>query len=392
MSTRSKRQGFTLVELLVVIAIIAILVLLLLPAVNAAREAARRNGCINQLRQLSIAVVNHESATQTFPLVDSAPPVLRNGTPPTQHLGRTKPGAQRDLDYSRDNSAWRNDGYSWIVQTLPYMEEVTLYEDLSRVTQQFKLTAFNPALNISLVTQGNVNEGDDIVIKHPAEQVVEFLHCPSFAGEKVAQYNYEGIFEDDEHEVAGTNYVAIVAAVTNNRGSRRTPLDWDAQYGGAIISKRKRNSKGLKIRDLTDGTSKTIILCESKRQGYSSWYSGQSAFVVAMRPDDQLEPAYKEDGALGVEDTTLSGLNWGRDILLDVDANPDQADDWYCTSWEDGDTNPRDWGPSSDHAGGVIVHAFADGHTRSLPESTGSTEYFRLVTRGGGETVNQEEL
>jgi hypothetical protein len=113
-----------------------------------------------------------------------------------------------------------------------------------------------------------------------------------------------------------------------------------------------------------------------------------------MRPDVDFSGTdkiiYKEDGANGVADTELSGLNWGRPLLLDTNAHPDQADDWYATMWQ-GD-QPRDWGPSSDHGGGVIVHAFADGHTRAFPESTDSTSYFRLVSRGGGENVSQDTL
>src|SRR4051812_2640418 len=65
---KRKRRGFTLVELLVVIAIIGILVALLLPAIQAAREAARRSQCQNNLKNVSLAVLNYESARKTLPM------------------------------------------------------------------------------------------------------------------------------------------------------------------------------------------------------------------------------------------------------------------------------------------------------------------------------------
>jgi prepilin-type N-terminal cleavage/methylation domain-containing protein/prepilin-type processing-associated H-X9-DG protein len=105
-STRSgdvPRRAFTLVELLVVIAIIGVLIALLLPAVQAAREAARRTQCLNNLKQMGMAVQNHVSAQGAFP---------QGGSEPWHDEG--------------DASSRFSKGYGWMVQILPYVENETL--------------------------------------------------------------------------------------------------------------------------------------------------------------------------------------------------------------------------------------------------------------------------
>ena len=80
--TSSRRRGFTLIELLVVIAIIGVLIGLLLPAVQAAREAARRAQCINNLKQLGLAMHNYHDVNGSFPLGDSDAAARRPIRPP----------------------------------------------------------------------------------------------------------------------------------------------------------------------------------------------------------------------------------------------------------------------------------------------------------------------
>ncbi len=99
----SRRLGFTLVELLVVIAIIGVLVALLLPAVQAAREAARRSSCGNNLRQMGLGIQNFESTTKTFPA--SMRPVLAN-------------------------ASGQYDGWSAQAQILPYLEQGNLFDQI----------------------------------------------------------------------------------------------------------------------------------------------------------------------------------------------------------------------------------------------------------------------
>ena len=147
---KTSKDGFTLVELLVVIAIIGILIALLLPAVNAAREAARRSTCSNNMKQIGLALNSYESAFRKLP------PFLisRNGSP------------QRIADGDK--------GANWLVMLLPYVEENQLFKDWDQ----------------KIPANQNVGRSAEIsVYKCPSDSFNDGNHC-DYAGGGWARGNY----------------------------------------------------------------------------------------------------------------------------------------------------------------------------------------------------------
>jgi prepilin-type N-terminal cleavage/methylation domain-containing protein/prepilin-type processing-associated H-X9-DG protein len=223
------RRGFTLIELLVVIAIIAILIALLLPAVQQAREAARRTQCKNSLKQIGLAFHNYHDVFNTFP---------------PGYVAKI-PGVQN----SSELSMW-----SWGAFILPYIDQAPLYNQL------------NPGP--TLLEQ-------QLVVNLAALQTpLPVFRCASDTGPNVNNYTsgtmgpapndcgggpcYSSLVVDangNVRQITLSNYVAIA-----NAGDSTTPPVAPQIYGPAL-GVGFQNSK-VGVRDITDGTSNQFLVGE----------------------------------------------------------------------------------------------------------------------------------
>ena len=147
------KRAFTLVELLVVIAIIAMLVSLLLPAVQSAREAARKTQCINKMRQLGIAAANYESSNGTFPAGRLAPDWERKGEPQESYTNYN--AVNQNSPIGSETTGFKS-VHIWI---LPFMENNAIYDliDFKR-PQVLRMTQNGRPYNINYQAYANAED------------------------------------------------------------------------------------------------------------------------------------------------------------------------------------------------------------------------------------------
>jgi prepilin-type N-terminal cleavage/methylation domain-containing protein/prepilin-type processing-associated H-X9-DG protein len=230
-ASHQRRRGFTLIELLVVIAIIAILIALLLPAVQQAREAARRTQCRNNLKQIGLALHNYHDAFGVFP--------------PGNALSSLSPDAGYAVDLTTANRAA---GYGWAAFILPQIDQANLYNQLNVSGLQLVQLMMQPAL------------------RPLAQTSLPAYLCPS---DNAPSLNDQRGFTNPvfgDTDVATASYVGV-------HGTRWSHADdWikthTDPYGVFWPASRVR------IQDITDGTSNTFLVGERNWDNFSAIWIG----------------------------------------------------------------------------------------------------------------------
>jgi prepilin-type N-terminal cleavage/methylation domain-containing protein len=219
------KQGFTLIELLVVIAIIAILIALLLPAVQQAREAARRSTCKNHLKQYGLALHNYHDTYNQFPISGTG------GDDQTfSVIGRDQPPR-----------------ISWQVRILPFLDQAPLFNQLD--------------------LDAGINVPSDFILpdgQRLREKVLAVTRCPSDSGDPLrggwAQGNYAGSMGSQRTDSTDSNCMPF-------RMHEDMSPDTNAVYGRTLLRSQLsgmfgRNGITIRIAHVKDGTSNTIQVGE----------------------------------------------------------------------------------------------------------------------------------
>ncbi|MBX6313389.1 MAG: DUF1559 domain-containing protein [Isosphaeraceae bacterium] len=350
-----RRRGFTLIELLVVIAIIGVLIALLLPAVQAAREAARRAQCTNNLKQLGLAIQNYIDANGSLPPTGNAVP-------------------------TNNPAAFAND-FSMKARLLPFLEQQPLYN------------ALNQSFEYNMVQNGTVT----------STRVNTFL-CPS-DGTQISRgmSNYPG------HDFGDCNYGNNIGTCLTLNGNQ---LDGPAYIMGANFG------AVVTLATITDGTSNTAIHSEwlkgrnVAQPGTFMVYVAPIAFSTSTPSpavpagSTSLQNTLQSIGATCQSSTrfgalTTKGYSWSDDgcgigggyshimppnkkacTFSNMDSNYSPTYTYSMATMI---------GASSNHPGGVNV-GFLDGSVKFIKDSINLGTWGAIATKAGGEVISADGL
>jgi prepilin-type N-terminal cleavage/methylation domain-containing protein/prepilin-type processing-associated H-X9-DG protein len=362
------RGGFTLIELLVVIAIIAILIALLLPAVQQAREAARRTQCRNNLKQLGLAIHNFES---TYSKLPAAYTLLTTADPDAnaQFAGPKK-------------------GLSLLANLLPYVDQAPLYNKFNA-----NLSEFNTAHIPPNGAHAGTNTSYATVIpayicpSDPTPPTLDYYNAcwgPYGNGGGAACFPGGGsgsnVNPPPGQIWARSDYFPIAGihdGLIDNLGLRST-YPASTQMAGTINDPLYTGAGPYRISAVTDGTSNTIWMseCGGKPVGYNRLRKIYNSEVNGLAVDGSIEPVSSAGGAWG-DMFIYSALAGGRCDNSGNRLGP-------CMINYTSNNEIYSW-----HTGGA--HAlYGDGSVRFLGENMAATLLIALVTRAGGETANAD--
>ena len=314
MASKRKTAGFTLVELLVVIAIIGVLVALLLPAIQAAREAARRSSCGNNLKQLGLALQNYHDARKTFPYASV-------------------------VNTSSTTLSTSQQGPSWVVAILPFIEGgnvITLYNK-----QAFWMDS---TANISF-----------------RSSTLPFMICPSDSFAPIP-FNGVGIAGPQSNWGRGC-YGANESVYFWGGNLISNPTQWTTFINGKGVM---APNNALSMKQVTDGTSKTVALVELRAdpdpagaRGVWGLVSGcSSACAHGATESSFIRPDAGPNNS-GTS-TAVAGSYPGQDYSFNCGTNlsNSQLVTFGMGCW--GNNDATIIGPKSQHPGGLLS-VFCDG-------------------------------
>ncbi|QEG37544.1 DUF1559 domain-containing protein [Bythopirellula goksoeyrii] len=340
------RRGFTLVELLVVIAIIGVLVALLLPAIQAARESARRMTCTNHLKQMGLANLNYESSNKKLP-----------------------PGSTAGTS--------NKNGFSWHVEILPFAEFSSLNNQIQQQIEAKTVTRTTRAGTIEDLPEPYQLEDVD-------EIKIDVYRCPSdsLRYDDLARITWGRYLESTNYYgVAGSAYSR---SVQNPQLGGIDPLDFrtgslegSTNFDGPLFY-----DSEVKFSEITDGTSNTFMIGERWYQVRSWLIGGREA--SSGNPSNNVAPSHLMYSVKNIDSRYLPNSEFGPGYYVLHDNYSEEKippggqavvglNDLY-------------WG--SFHSGGVNF-AYVDGSVHFISDDIDPLTWLAMGSRNGGEVVGQ---